>query len=329
MSDRQRPALLIGRAEVARLLTLAECMAAIEAAFASEAAGGILGPAVLGINAPGGGLHVKAAGLVGPHSYFAAKVNANFPGNPQTNGLPAIQGAVVLCDAVDGRLLAIIDSAEVTALRTAATSAVAAKYLARSDSRVLTICGCGTQGRRHLEAIAPLFGLTTVLAFDARAEAAERLAGDSSALNVQPTRDLAAAVRRSDICVTCTPSRRPLIGPADVSPGLFLAAVGADNPDKQELDPRVLAGATVVADLVAQGVEMGELHHAVATGVMRPEDVHAELGEVVTGRKRGRRSAKEIIIFDSTGTALQDVAAAAHVYERAVAAGAGQPFVLG
>src|SRR5262249_11722055 len=155
------------------------------------------------------------------------KVNANFPGNPSTNGLPAIQGAVVLCDAVDGRLLAIIDSAEVTALRTAATSAVAAKYLARSDSRVLTICGCGTQGRSHLEAIAPLFKLTTVLAFDERPEAAERLAGDFSALNVEPTRDLAAAVRRSDICVTCTPSRRPLLGPADIPPGLFLAAVGA------------------------------------------------------------------------------------------------------
>jgi alanine dehydrogenase len=321
--------LIIGQSDVARLLPLPECMAAIEDAFRREAAGRTLGPAVLGLKTAGGGFHIKAAAMLGDRGYFAAKVNGNFPDNPGALGLPAIQGVVVLCDAADGRVLAIIDSIELTARRTAATSAVAAKYLARPGSRIATICGCGRQGRAHLEALAALFALTTVFAVDRHRATAEKFAaalGPALGLDIRPTDDLGAAARASDICVTCTPSRSPLLGAADVAPGLFVAAVGADNPQKHEIAPDLLAAATVVADVIDQCAEMGDLHHALAAGVMRREDVHAELGEVVTGRKPGRRSPDDVVVFDSTGTALQDVAAAAHVYARACGLGAGRPF---
>jgi alanine dehydrogenase len=135
--------------------------------------------------------------------------------------------------------------------------------------------------------------------------------------------DLALATRDSDISVTCTTSRRAILHPGDVRAGSFVAAVGADNPEKQEIEPALLAASTVVVDVLEQCATIGDLHHALDAGVMTRADVHAELGEIVAGRRPGRAADDEIIVFDSTGTALQDVAAAALVYERAVAAGRG------
>jgi len=126
--------------------------------------------------------------------------------------------------------------------------------------------------------------------------------------------------------VTCTPARKYFLHKNHVAPGTFVAAVGADNDDKQELDPQLLACSTVVADVLDQCVAIGDLHHAIAEGLMDRNSVHAELGEVVAGRKSGRTSADETTVFDSTGTALQDVAAAAVVYERAVKQGRGNRF---
>ena len=112
------------------------------------------------------------------------------------------------------------------------------------------------------------------------------------------------ASRDSDVCVTCTPSRRPFLLREQVRPGTFVAAVGADSPDKQELDPALMAAGVVVTDVLEQCASIGDLHHALEAGAMSRADVHAELAEVVTGRKPGRRSPEEITIFDSTGTAL-------------------------
>ena len=140
-------------------------------------------------------------------------------------------------------------------------------------------------------------------------------------LGVEAVSDFAAAARRADIVVTCTPSREPLLGAGDVSPGTFVAAVGADSPEKQELDPGLLAAARVVVDSLEQCSEIGELHHALETGALVRSNVHAELSELVAGSKPGRLSPEEITVFDSTGTALQDAAAAALVYEKALKQG--------
>jgi ornithine cyclodeaminase/alanine dehydrogenase-like protein (mu-crystallin family) len=268
--------------------------------------------------APGGGFHVKAAFLSLQRSYFAAKVNGNFSGNV---GMPAIQGVVYLADGSNGEPLAVMDSIEITILRTGAATAVAARHLARVDARVATVCGCGHQGFVQVRALARVLPLERIFAWDIDPARARRFAADVSAglgIAVEAVGDPRAAVSHSDACVTCTPSREPFLRAGDLRPGTFVAAVGADSPDKQELEPAILASAKVVVDVLDQCAAIGELHHALEAGLMTRGQVHAELGEVVAGRKPGRTSAEEIIVFDSTGTALQDAAAAAVVYEKAI-----------
>ena len=316
--------LLLTRREITALLSLDECIVAVEQAFKLHAEGKTLPPGVLGVHALDGGFHIKAAGLELSRTYFAAKVNANFPNNMSRSGLPTIQGVIALCDGANGSLLALMDSIEITILRTGAATAVAAKHLARHDSTVATICGCGNQGRVQLRSLTKVRPLQRAYAFDRNERQAQQFADDLSAelhIEVKAIRDLATAVGQSDICVTCTPSQRYFLNRDDVAPGTFIAAVGADAPEKQELDPRLMASSKIVVDNLEQCATIGELHHALESGLVTREDVHAELHEVVTGLKRGRASEEEIIIFDSTGTALQDVAAAAVVYEKAARAG--------
>jgi alanine dehydrogenase len=322
--------LLLSRRDVAELLSLEDCVTAVEEAFRMHARGETLSPAILGVSAEGGGFHVKAAGLrLRGRGYFAAKTNANFPGNPAGAGLPTIQGIVLLFDTDNGAPLAALDSIEITLLRTAAATAAAAKRLARADSRVATVCGCGEQGRVQLEAIALALPLERVHVCDAdgaRARSFASASGRRFSFAVEAADDLSAAVRESDVVVTCTPAHGPLFRAEDVRPGTFLAAVGADSHGKQELDPRILARAKVVVDSLDQCAEIGELQHAIAAGLLSRQDVYAELAEVLDDRKPGRTSADEITVFDSTGTALEDVAAAAAVYEKAMAAGRGTRF---
>jgi alanine dehydrogenase len=323
--------ILTGR-DVQALLGWEECIAAVENAFRLHAQGKSLGPGVLGVRAPLGGFHIKAAGLHLGRLYFAAKTNANFSDNPRRHGLPAIQGVIVLCDAEDGRALALMDSIEVTIRRTAAATAVAARYLARLDARAVTICGCGNQGRAQLRALMRVLPLDRAFAFDTDAPVAREYAAAMSAelgLDVRAVATPAEGLEESDVCVTCTPSRQPFVMRADVRPGTFVAGVGADSADKQELDPHLMAAGVVVADVLEQCATIGDLHHALEAGVMSRDGVHAELADLVIGRKKGRRSPEEITVFDSTGTALQDVAAAAVVYEKALAAGAGLRVALG
>ena len=318
--------LILSRSDVVELLGLRDCIEAVEQAFRLHAEGRTLGPGVLGIHATDGGFHIKAAGLVGERSYFAAKTNANFPDNPRRFGLPTIQGAVLLADACTGEPLAVMDSASVTALRTGAATAVAAKVLARRDARTATIVGCGTQGEVQLAAIAAVLPLRQVWVLDAdhaRAEALAAQAASRLGLRVEAAKDLRAAVGQSDVCVTCTPSRRAFLAARDVAPGTFVAAVGADSQGKQELEPELVASATLVVDVLEQCAEIGELQHALAAGLLTRDRVHAELADVVSGRRPGRTRDDEITVFDSSGTALQDVAAAVAVYEKARARGRG------
>ena len=318
--------LVLSRSDVLDLLSLRDCIDAVERAFRLHAEGHSLGPGVLSVPASGGGFHIKAAGLVGERSYFAAKTNANFSDNPRRWGLPTIQGTIVLADATNGTPLAIMDSGSVTALRTGAATAVAAKFLARPDARTATIVGCGVQGELHLAAITTVLPLQRILLVDIDHGRAEDLAARATAkygVRAEPTKDLRAALQESEVCVTCTTSRRAFLGASDVAPGTFVAAVGADNPDKQELEPTLLASATLVVDVLDQCAEIGELHHALRAGVLTRERVHGELADVVVGRRPGRTSRQEITIFDSSGTALQDVAAAIAVYEKASASGRG------
>ena len=286
-------------------------------------------PGILGVKAARGGLHVKAGLLPGERSYLVAKLNTNFPGNSRQFDLPTIQGVIVICDAENGCPLAIFDSIDITIKRTAAASAVAAKYLARRDSSVATICGCGNQGRAQLRALRAVLPLEKIYAFDRDEQVARNLATELAhelQLKIEVARDLPLVIRKSDACVTCTPSHEFLVHKADVSRGTFIAAIGADNEDKQEIDPQLMASCKVVADSLDQCSRIGDLHHAISRGLMRKENVYAELADVVAGQKPGRTNEDEITIFDSTGVAIEDAVAAVAVYEKVLTAGIGTYF---
>jgi alanine dehydrogenase len=274
-------------------LTIDECIPAVEQIFRDYGEGRVGPPKSLGIDH----FHIKAA--IG--DVFAVKINANFPDNPRKHGLPTIQGVIVLFDRERGTPLLVLDSILITTLRTAAATAVAAKYLARPYAKTLAVIGYGTQGRAHVEAIKRVRNIATVRIFDA--------GGGEGCASIEE------AVADADIVVTCTPSQSPILDARHLRPGMFIAGVGADNPQKHELSPALLKGSRVFADILEQSATMGDLHHAIAAGVMTREDVAGELADVVCGRA-GRRSEDEVIVFDSTGTALQDLAAAQLVIQK-------------
>ena len=313
--------LVLVAADVRSLLDIATCIDAVERAFRAMAAGDVIAPAVLGTHVPGGGFHVKTAGIRGERLYYAAKINANFPRNPVTRGLPTIQGVIALFDAESGEVLALLDSIEITALRTAAASAVAARHLAPIDARRLTIIGGGTQGRHHSHSRLRVPPFSHIRLADRDRDAAARLARVLSADfagRVEVVDDHRAAARDSDIVVTCTPAREPVLDEDALPIGGFTAAVGADSEDKQEITTGALVRCAVVVDILEQCAVIGELHHGLAAGVMSRSDVRADLAAVVSGAAGDSFARGETILFDSTGTALEDVAAAAIVYERAM-----------
>jgi len=318
--------LLLTGHDVRQLLSLDECIAAVETAFRLHGEGKTAQPGVLGVHVANGGFHIKAGVLELTRPYFAAKVNGNFPDNGAHYNLPTIQGVIVLADAENGRPLAVMDSVEITALRTAAATAVAAKYLARKDSRVATVCGCGVQGGFQVRALCRVLKIDRAYVCDSDFKKAEQfskqLARDLG-IEIKAVADISTAAQQSDVCITCTTSRRYFLKREDVRPGTFVAAVGADNPEKQEIDPALMAASKVVTDVLEQCATIGDLHHALQSGMVTRADVHGELGEIVAGKKEGRTSKKEVIVFDSTGMALQDVAAAAMVYEKAILAKRG------
>jgi alanine dehydrogenase len=297
--------LLLNRTDVSDLLTIDDCIEAVENAFRRLGEGRVAAPAIAGVHTVGGGFHIKA-GIIGDR--FAAKVNANI-----ANTVPRVKGLILLSDALDGRPLAVMDSIEITTLRTGAATAVAAKYLARVNARTALIAGCGNQGLIQLRALQRVRGIERVFAMDLDAAKAAAFADRTGV-------EIVTAPVDADVVITCTPSTRPFLH--RVAPGTFVAAVGADSEDKNEIAPELMAASKVVTDLTAQCESIGDLHHALAAGAR----AYAEIAEIVARRKPGRESDEETIIFDSTGMALQDVAAAAIVYERAVAAGRGVEF---
>jgi ornithine cyclodeaminase/alanine dehydrogenase-like protein (mu-crystallin family) len=326
--------LVLTGGDIGALMGLGDYRDAVEAAFIASAKGLGLAPSPMHVAGDGGGFHVKGAGfpagVLGPRAYAAFKINGNFPDNPKKNGRPTIQGVIVLCDGRNGRVLALMDSIEITLQRTAAASAVAARKLARPGSRRIAILGCGAQAWPQLQALSDVLPIAEGFAWDREPSKAQALSSRALGADIElsATTDLAEATRNADVIVTCTTARAPFLGPEHVKPGAFIAAVGADAPEKHEIHPDLFRHATVVADVAAQALSMGDSHHAVAAGAMPADGLHAELAEVIAGLRPGRMSAKEITLFDSTGVAIQDVASAARVYELALARGLGARVAL-
>lgn len=318
--------LILTARDVRASLGLKPCIAAVERAFALNAQGLGLPPAVLGIHVEGGGFHVKAAGLTFSRPYVAAKINANFPANPAKHGLPTIQGALLLADGETGFPLALMDSMSITAIRTAAATAVAAQHLSNPETSRITVLGCGVQAPQQLAALLCVRNPRQIFVHDADPDRSRRFAAEQGArhgIAIEAVADPSSVLLKSDIVVTCTPARTPILREGDVTPGTFVAAVGADNSDKNEIAPALMAAARVVVDHLGQCAEIGDLRAAVAAGVMTASDVAAELGEIAAGIKPVSFDPTVVTVFDSTGVALQDVAAAVVAYERAVTIGLG------
>ena len=306
--------LVVGRHEISDLMAPGDWLGAVEAGFRAAAEGRAAAPPPMHIHGEGGAFHAKGASLRLDRLYVALKLNGNFPANPDRLGLPTIQGAILLCDGANGRLLAVIDSIEVTLRRTAAATALAAQLLARPGSATVLVCGCGRQGAAQLEAVREVLPLQRCLAWDRDKTRAQRFARK---MDAEPVDDLTEAAMASDVILCCTTATSPYLRQDMVRPGTFIAAVGADSPDKSEVDPALMRESAIVADVLGQCRLMGDLHHAIAAGLATAGGVRAELAQVLLGTADGRRSQEEIVLFDSTGTAVQDVAACIRIYERA------------
>ena len=284
----------------------------------------------VGFMIQGGSIHVKSGLLPGSHLAFASKVNVNLPDNWKSRKLPTIQGVVVVSDAKDGRPLAIMDSITLTGIRTAATAALAAQFGARKDSKRAAIIGCGAQAKYQLEALRAAFPLEIVRVFDIDAARAEALASACSTPSspVRAAPSVREAVVQADICVTCTTSKLPVLTEDLDLRGCFVAAIGADNPEKHEIAPALMGRARILVDDIDACASGGDLNHALRAGVVTKDQVHADLADLAAGRKLGRMADEELVIFDSSGSGVQDVAAAWAAYQQASRADVGGRFNL-
>ena len=248
------------------------------------------------------------------------------PDNPHEHELPSVMAMIVLLDPETGKPFSILDGTEITNYRTGAAGSVGAEQLAKEGSDKVGIIGTGAQARTQLHCLNQLFDLKRVKAYDKFEESRNSYAKDMSkatGLDIKPVDDPEIAVRDVDIVVTTTPSTEPIIEEGWISNGAHINAVGADAEGKQELEIGLLEKSKIVIDEWEQASHSGEISEAVSKGVITKENIHGNIGEVITGRKPGRQSEEEITIFDSTGLAVQDISTAWTVYQKALEEGRG------
>jgi alanine dehydrogenase len=239
------------------------------------------------------------------------KAGGYWPHNHEA-GLGNHQSATLLFDPDTGRASALVSANYLTGVRTGAASAIATKHLSRPDSSVLGLVGAGAQALHQVRATLAVRPIRDVVAWSRSAQKLEALRAGVEALGLAFT--AAASCRevagRADVLVTITPSQQPLVEAGWVRPGTHISAMGADTRGKQELDPRLVAGAALFVDEAAQALSIGECQHAVRAGLIGEHSFRASLGQVIAGLADGRRSPQEITLFDGTGVALQDLVVA-------------------
>jgi len=304
--------------EIRSLISVSDARAAVRDGFVKLARGHVTLPGVINLDVPehAGEVHVKGAYIHGA-PFFSMKEAAGFYRNPD-QGLPVGSGMISVFHASTGLLAAVLfDNGFLTELRTAAAGALAAELFALPSVEQVGIIGAGVQARYQLEALLQVRKPRRVRMYGRTYERA-RVCADELAtrcgLDVQAVATAREAVERAEIVITVTPAREPIVEAAWIRPGTHVTAVGSDGPDKQELAVGLLARADkLVADRLEQCLRLGEIHHAVAAGVIAATDVYAELGEVAAGDKVGRTSDAEITVADLTGVGVQDAAVANHV----------------
>ena len=320
--------LLVGHHDVVTLLPMSECIDAMTDALRTLAQGGAILPLRQVVRLPDGrnAFALMPVALQQP-SALGAKVITVFPGNDATP-YDSHQGAVLLFDTEYGRLIAIIDASTITAIRTAAVTAVATRLLSRTESRTLALLGAGVQAATHLEAVSLIRPIRQVRVWSRSGERAQRFAERSGTNDVKVIACATAreAVDGADVVCTVTSSREPVVSREWLAPGTHVNAVGASLPTARELDSATVAAARLYVDRRESAVnEAGDFLVPKSEGLVGDDHIVGEIGELLVDPPRiaGRRSADELTVFKSLGLAIEDVAAARRIYDRAVATGAG------
>lgn len=314
--------LILNDTEVEELLPMSECISVMAEAFVSLARGEAHQPLRTIFRPPEvkGVLALMPTFRASPSALFGLKAICVFPGNAAI-GKDAHQGGVMLFDGTTGELLAVVNASAITAIRTAAASGLATRLLAREDAGDLAIIGAGVQARPHLIAMNCVRRLRRVRIASRNFENAQRLANEMQpqlSTLVEPVETVAAALRGADIIVTATTSREPVLERKWISPGAHINAIGTFSPKAREVDTATMVAARLFVDLRESALnEAGDYLIPANEGVIGPEHIRADLGEVLTGVHHGRTSPEEITIFKSLGLAIEDLAAAAHVYQKA------------
>lgn len=308
-----------------------ESLDAVEQAFRLLATAPVAMPPILRLDVPehNGEVDVKTAYLPGLPR-FAIKVSPGFFDNPKL-GLPSLNGMMMLLSSKTGLLDALLlDNGYLTAVRTACAGAVAAKWLAREDSRQAALIGAGEQARLQLKALClvrPIEGASVWARDIAKARQCAAELSSSLGIPVVACASVDQALEGADIAITSTPSREPLIQQHHLRPGLHITAMGSDAEHKNEIAAEALAAVDhYVADRLSQTLVLGELHHAVAAGNVSLDADFAELGQVIAGQRQGRERAEDITLCDLTGTGAQDTAIAGLAFQRAQRMGKGFKF---
>jgi alanine dehydrogenase len=314
------PTLLLDRNAIRALIKMSDVITVVEETFRMCGKGKGKMPAKVYLAVEQGDFRAMPAALPGCAGVKWVNVH---PRNPSL-GLPSVMAILIYNDPETGYPLAIMDATEITAYRTGAAAAIASKYLARRDSHTIGIIGAGFQAHTQILAHAELFNPISIKAFDVSKAAVDRLMHSFSQFSVKNC-SIQEAVA-SDVVCTLTPSRSPIIKKEWIVPGTHINAVGADAPGKQELDPSILKEAIVVVDDMKQASSSGEINVPIQKGIYSIGEVYGTLAELVVGKKKGRPDNKVITIFDSTGIAVEDIAVAKLLFEKAQQVG-GYPSI--
>jgi alanine dehydrogenase len=318
--------LWLAQDEVKSVIDMRSDMQVVESAFRQHGLGKVQMPpkSYLYYTAYNGDLRTMPAYLEEEDITGVKIVNVH-PGNP-ARGLPTVMALIVLISPETGAPVAIMDGTYLTDIRTGAAGGIAAKYLARKDSKVIGMVGTGNQAKTQLEALFEVFKPELVRITSRTKESCKQFIQEAAnfvSCEVRYEENI-EKVCDCDILVTTTPSRKPIIKAKWIKEGTHINAIGADAVGKEELDPELLIRSKIVVDDIVQALHSGEVNVPLSKHYISENDIHAQLGEVITGSKPGRTSEDEITIFDSTGLAIQDVASAHLVYERAVSKGLGR-----
>lgn len=314
--------LWLSESDVRSVLSLADGIDAMDTALAAFSTGQVLQPVRTAIELRPRTFFALMPAYQAAQSILGAKLVSVIPGNA-ARGLPTHLAAISLFDPETGELLAVMDGRWITELRTAAVSALSTRHLARADAGVLAILGSGVQARSHLRALSLVRQFQEVRVWSPTADHV-RLFVEEMGQPVRAAASAEAAVRGADVVVLATSSDRPVIEDAWVGAGAHVISIGACRPSQRELDPALIARARLVVDSRdAAWQESGDVVQGIREGRFPREHVRVELGDILAGREPGRTSEDEVTVFKSLGVAIEDVAAAAVAYRRAMEAGQG------